>query len=240
VVPHIAKWAVEQKAKKAYIIVADYAPGHDAETAFRAAFEKAGGTVVGVEHTPVVTLDFSPYMQRAKDAKPDVLFAFVNGGDVAPAFFREYRNGGLEAAGIKLLGTGDIVDDTMLPAEGDSAVGTVTVFPYSIAHQSTLNSSFVSEYRKIRGATSRPDLMAVSAYDGMSLLYAALQKTKGNADGAALIEGMKDAHLDSPRGPIIIDAQTRDVRQNEYIRRTQKVASVLENVEIKTITDKSQ
>jgi branched-chain amino acid transport system substrate-binding protein len=216
------------------VLVADYAPGHDAEAAFSEAFKQAGGEIVGTVRTPVVTLDFSPFMQRVKDAKPDVLFAFVNGGDVAPAFFREYREKGLEQAGIKLAGTGDIVDESGLDAIGDRALGTVTVFPYSLSHKSELNARYVRDYKTLREGKIRPSLMSVAAYDGMAAIYAALKKTDGKADGAALMAAFQGLQWESPRGAVAIDPKTRDIVQAKYIRRVAKTDNVLENVEFET------
>jgi branched-chain amino acid transport system substrate-binding protein len=234
-VPPIAQWAVKTGSKKAYVIVADYAPGHDAEAAFLAAYKKAGGEIIGTVRTPVMTLDFSPYMQRVKDAKPDLLFVFVNGGDVAPAFIREYREKGLDKAGIRLVGTGDVVEESIIETIGDRGLGVTTSYAYSMHHKSELNARFVRDYKELRGASERPTIMAVSAYDGMGAIYAALQKTGGKADGAALLEAMKGLQIDSPRGRISIDPNTRDIVQDQYIRRVEKVNDVLANVEFETI-----
>jgi branched-chain amino acid transport system substrate-binding protein len=234
IVPPMAQWSIRNGSKKAFVLVADYAPGHDAEAAFSEAFRQAGGEIVGTVRTPVVTLDFSPFMQRVKDAKPDVLFAFVNGGDVAPAFFREYREKGLEQAGIKLAGTGDIVDESGLDAIGDRALGTVTVFPYSLSHKSELNARYVRDYKTLREGKIRPSLMSVAAYDGMAAIYAALKKTDGKADGAALMAAFQGLQWESPRGAVAIDPKTRDIVQAKYIRRVAKTDNVLENVEFET------
>ena len=233
-VPPIAQWAAQKGSKKAYVILADYAPGHDAEAAFLAAYKATGGEIVGSVRTPLVTLDFSPYMQRVKDARPDLLFAFVNGGDVAPAFIREYREKGLEQAGIQLVGTGDIVDEAILETIGERALGLTTVYPYSMHHKSELNARFVRDFKAQRDAKARPTIMAVAAYDGMAAIYAALQKAGGKADGAALLQAMQGLQLDSPRGRIAIDAKTRDIVQDQYIRRVEKVGEVLANVEFET------
>jgi len=233
-VPPIAQWAVQQGSKKAFVIVADYAPGHDAEAAFLDAYKKAGGEIVGTVRTPIVTLDFSPYMQRVKDARPDLLFAFVNGGDVAPAFIREYREKGLPAAGVQLVGTGDIVDESIIESIGDRALGLVTVYPHSMHHKSALNERFVRDFRALRDARARSTIMSVSAYDGMAAIYAALKKTNGQADGPALLAAMKGLRLESPRGGIAIDATTGDIVQDEYIRRVEKVDGALANVEFQT------
>lgn len=234
VVPPIAQWATQKGSKKAYVIVADYAPGHDAEAAFIAAYKKAGGEIVGAVRTPMMTVDFSPYMQRVKDAKPDLLFAFVNGGDVAPAFIREYREKGLPEAGVQLVGTGDIVDEAIIEAIGDRGLDLVTVYPYSMHHKSALNERFVRDFQSLRGAKARPTIMAVAAYDGMAAVYAALRKTGGKSDGPALLQALKGQRFESPRGEIGIAADSGEIVQDEYIRRVGKVDGVLANVEFQT------
>lgn len=234
VVPPIAQWAVKTGSKKAYVIVADYAPGHDAQAAFFDAYKKAGGEIVGSARTPMVTLDFSPYIQRAKDAKPDVLFVFVNGADVAPAFIKEFRDKGLSDAGIRLIGTGDIVDEAIIEAIGDRALGITTVYPYSMHHKSALNERFVKDFKALRGAKARPTIMAVAAYDGMAALYAALEKTGGNASGQTLINAFRGLKFESPRGLISIDVKTGDIVQDEFIRKVRKVDGTLANIEFET------
>jgi len=233
-VPPIAQWAIKQGAKKAYVIVADYSPGHDAEAAFIAAFKKAGGEIVGNVRTPLMTLDFAPYIQRVKDARPDVLFSFVNGGDVAPAFIKEYRDKGLDEAGIKLIGTGDIVDEALVEAIGERGVGITTVYPYSMHHKSALNERFVREFKAQREQKSRPTIMGVAAYDGMAALYAALAKTGGKADGPTLIAALAGLKIESPRGGLTIDKDTRDVVHDQYIRRFEKQGDTFYNVEFET------
>jgi branched-chain amino acid transport system substrate-binding protein len=225
---------MRQGYKKAYVMVADYAPGHDVETAFIAAYKKAGGEVVGSVRVPMTTVEFAPYLQRVKDAKPDVLFAYVNAGDVAPALIKEYRQRGLAEAGIKLIGTGDITTEESLKVMGDAALDTVTVYPYSAGHRSELNTRFVRDFTQILGQNEQPTVMGVAGYDGMAAIYAALKKTDGKLDGAALMEALKGLQFESPRGPVTIDAATRDVVQNEYIRRVQRVDGALQNVEFET------
>jgi branched-chain amino acid transport system substrate-binding protein len=221
-VPPMAKWAAGQGVKKVYIIVADYAPGHDVEKAARAAFPANGITVVGDVKTPLSTFDFAPYMQRVADAKPDALFAFVNGGSVMVAFMKAYHEKGLDKAGVKLLGTGDITSEEEMDVVGPSAVGAVTTYPYSMDHASKENAAFIAAFKAARDAKARPNLMAVAAYDGMDLIYKALEKTGGKTDAATLVDAMKGMKLDSPRGPISIDPKTRDIVQTMYIRRVEK------------------
>ncbi|MDX3893977.1 ABC transporter substrate-binding protein [Pusillimonas sp.] len=233
-VPPIAKWAYREGARTAYVVAADYAPGLDAEKAFIKAFEAEGGKIIGTVRTPIVTVDFSPYIMRIKDAKPDVVFAFVNGGDVAPALLKEFRARNLEADGIKLIGTGDIVDEPIVNVIGENGMGVVTVYPYSMHHDSGLNHKFVQEFNKLRGKNARPAIMSVAAYDGMAAIYEALKKTQGNTDGAQLMEAFKGLELESPRGHIRIDPETRDVVQSQYIRRFDKVDGEYANVEFET------
>jgi len=233
-VPPIAQWALKNGSKKAYVLVADYAPGHDAEAAFVKAYKEGGGEIVGSVRTPIMTLDFSAYMQRVKDAKPDVLFAFVNGGNVSPTFFKEYRDKGLDQAGIRVIGTGDIVDEADINVIGDRGLDAITVFPYSMHHKSDLNARYVSDYRKLRGAQARPSVMSVSAYDGLALIYAALNAAKGATDGDALVNAMRSASWESPRGHVRMNPRTREIVQDEYIRRVTKAGGELQNQEFET------
>ena len=235
VVPPMADWAVRQGYKKAFVLVADYAPGHDVETAFLAAYKKAGGEIVGNVRVPMTTTEFAPYLQRVKDLKPDVLFAYVNAGDVAPAFIKEFRTRGLPEAGIKLIGTGDITYEASLKAMGDYALDTVTVYPYSAAHKSDMNARFVKDFMDISPQKELPTVMGLSAYDAMAVIYEAIRKTGGKTDGDAIIGALKGIQIDSPRGPLGISATTRDVVQNHYIRRVQRVNGELQNVEFETI-----
>ncbi|NLZ12321.1 MAG: ABC transporter substrate-binding protein [Alcaligenaceae bacterium] len=233
-VPPIAQWALEQGHKKAYMIVADYAPGHDAEKAFKQAYEQAGGEIIGNVRVPLMTVDFAPYLQRVKDAKPDVLFAFVNAGNVAPALFKDFKIKGLDQAGIKLIGTGDIVYESILDVIGDNGLGATTVYPYSMQHPSELNRAYIQQFQEALGAKERPTIMSVSAYDGMALIYGGLKKAGPGADGKALLEAFKGLSFESPRGPVSIDPETHDIVQNQYIRRLERVDGELMNVEFKT------
>ena len=234
VVPPMAQWLVDNGYKKAYVIVGDYRPGHDTEAAFLEAFPKAGGEVVGNVRTPLMTVDFAPYMQKIKDAKPDAIFAFVNAGDVMAGLMKAYREKGLEEAGIKLVGTGDITFEPSMPAVGDAAEGVVTSYPYSMEHPSELNQAFVKAFKEAAGADAMPSIMAVGGYDAMAVIYAALNATGGDTDGTALVEAMKGLEWESPRGPISIDPETRDIVQNIYLRKVEKVDDHYGNVEFQT------
>lgn len=233
-VPPIARWAIEQGQKKAYMIVADYAPGHDAEKAFRQAYEHAGGEIIGSVRVPLMTVDFAPYLQRVKDARPDVLFAFVNAGNVAPALFKDFKTKGLSDEGIRLIGTGDIVYESILDVIGDNGLGAITVYPYSMQHASELNRQYIQHFQAALGAKERPTIMSVSAYDGMAVIYGGLKKAGAGADGGALMDAFKGLSFESPRGPVSIDPETRDIVQNQYIRRLERVEGELMNVEFKT------
>jgi branched-chain amino acid transport system substrate-binding protein len=229
----MADWCLKNNIKKVVTLVADYGPGNDAEKWFSEPFVKGGGTVVEKIRTPLKSPDFAPFLQRVKDDAPDAVFVFVPSGQGA-AFMKQFTERGLDKSGIKLIGTGDVTDDDLLTEIGDPALGAVTTHHYSAAHDSPENKAFVEAFKKANNGL-RPNFMAVGAYDGMALVYAALEKTKGATDGDALIEAMKGASWTSPRGPVSIDPQTRDIIQNIYVRKVEKVGGELYNVEFSTI-----
>src|SRR5271170_8197477 len=227
----MAVWAAKNGIKKVYTVVADYGPGLDAEKAFSEAFKAAGGEIVGSIHTPLQNPDFAPFIQRVKDAKPEAVFLFLPAGEQGIAFMKGYEERGLKQAGIRLIATGDITDDGVLEAMGDPALGLITSFHYSAAHDSPENAAFKKAYAEVNGDKLRPNFMAAAGYDGMALIYAALQKTDGSTDGDKLVAAMKGMRLMSPRGPILIDPETRDIVQTVYIRKVEKTGGGLYNVE---------
>jgi branched-chain amino acid transport system substrate-binding protein len=227
----MAQWAAKNNVKKVVTLVSDYAPGHDAEKVFAEELKKDGGEVIANLHVPVQSPDFAPYLQRARDANPDGIFVFIP-GNFAGTFTRQYVERGLNTSGIKLMGTGDMTDDDMLDAMGDAAIGVITAHQYSAAHASATNKSFVAGFKKVIG--TRPNYVAVAVYDGMRLIYEALKKTGGDANGDKLIAAMKGMSFESPRGPITIDPETRDIVQNIYIRRVERKDGELYNVEFET------
>src|SRR6202041_1042741 len=224
----IADWAVKNGIKKVATLTSDYAPGNDALNFFKEHFIAGGGEIVEEVKTPLANPDFAPFLQRMKDAKPDAMFVFVPAGQ-GGNFMKQFAERGLDKAGIKVIGPGDVMDDDLLNGMGDAALGTVTAHIYSAAHPSQTNKDFVAAYRKDFG--NRPGFMAVSGYDGIHLIYEALKKTGGNTDGDALIAAMKGMKWESPRGPISIDPETRDIVQNEYVRKVEKVNGEKNNVE---------
>ena len=227
----IADWAAKNKIKKVVTIVSDYAPGADAEKWFSDRFKAAGGTVAEAIKVPLANPDFAPFLQRAADAKPDAIFIFVPSGQ-GGTFMKQYAERGLDKAGIKLIGPGDVTDDDLLPGMGDAAIGTVTAHMYSADHNSAMNKAYVAAFEKANHF--RPNFMSVGGYDGMALIYGALQKTGGKADGDSLIAAMKGMKWESPRGPISIDPDTRDIVQNIYMRKVEKKNGQLYNVEFQT------
>lgn len=228
----MADWAAANGIKKVFTVVTDYGPGIDAETSFAAKFKAAGGAVESVR-VPLRNPDFAPFLQRVSEAKPDALFVFVPSG-VGAQFMKQFVERGLDKAGVKLIGPGDVVDDDILDGIGDVALGAITTHHYSAAHDSPANKAFVAAFQKANPGM-RPNFMAVGGYDGMRLIAEALKATKGEADGEKLIAAMKGAAWESPRGPIRIDPDTRDIIQNIYVRKTEKVGSELRNVEFATI-----
>ena len=227
----MAVWAARNGIKKVYTVVADYGPGLDAEKAFGEAFKAAGGEIVGGVHTPLQNPDFAPFIQRVKDAKPEAVFLFLPAGEQGIAFMKGYEERGLKQAGIRLIATGDITDDGVLEAMGEPTLGLITSFHYSAAHESVENAAFKKAYAEVNGDKLRPNFMAVAGYDGMAVIYDALQKTGGSSDGDKLVAAMKGLRLNSPRGPILIDPETRDVVQTVYIRKVEKTPGGLYNVE---------
>ena len=227
----IGDWAVKNGIKKVATLTSDYAPGNDALSAFKEHFAAGGGQVVEEVKVPLANPDFAPFLQRMKDAKPDAIFVFVPAGQ-GGNFMKQYAERGLDKAGIKVIGPGDVTDDDLLPNMGDAVIGAVTAHIYSAAHPSQMNKDFVAAYKKAFG--NRPGFMAVGGYDGIHLIYEALKKTGGKTDGDSLIAAMKGMKWESPRGPISIDPDTRDIVQNVYIRKVEKKDGELYNVEFQT------
>jgi branched-chain amino acid transport system substrate-binding protein len=230
----IGDWAVKNGIKKVATLTSDYAPGNDALASFKEHFTAGGGEIVEEVKVPLANPDFAPFLQRMKDAKPDAVFVFVPAGQ-GGNFMKQYAERGLDKAGIKVIGPGDVMDDDLLNGMGDAALGAVTAHIYSAAHPSQANKDFVAAYKK--EFNQRPGFMAVGGYDGIHLIYEALNKTGGNADGDKLVEAMKGMKWESPRGPISIDPDTRDIVQNVYIRKVEKVDGELYNVEFETFKD---
>ncbi len=227
----IGDWAVKAGIKKVATLTSDYAPGNDALKFFKDHFIAGGGEIVEEVKVPLHNPDFAPFLQRMRDAKPDAMFVFVPGGQ-GGNFMKQFTERGLDKSGIKVIGPGDVMDDDLLNAMGDAALGTVTAHMYSTAHPSAINKAFVAAYRKAFNA--RPGFVAVGGYDGIHLIYEALKKTGGNTDGDALVAAMKGMAWESPRGPISIDPETRDIVQNIYIRKVERVDGELYNIEFQT------
>jgi branched-chain amino acid transport system substrate-binding protein len=227
----IAEWAAKNGSKKVAIIQSDWAPGAEAAAVFTEAFTKAGGQIAETIKVPLANPDFAPFLQRARDLNPDTLFVFVPAGQ-AGTFAKQFTERGLDKAGIKLIGPGDIVDDNDLPGMGDAMLGVVTAGIYSALHNSPTNKEYVAAFKKANGL--RPNFISLGGYDGMHLIYEALKKTQGKTDGETLVNAMKGMKWESPRGPISIDPETRDIVQNIYIGKVEKVDGELYNVEFAT------
>jgi branched-chain amino acid transport system substrate-binding protein len=228
----MAEWALKNGIKKVISMVSDFAPGIDSENFFRDAFLKGGGEISQFIRIPLTNPDFAPFLQRARDARPDAVFIFVPSGQ-GGIFVRQFVERGLDKAGIKIIGPGDVTDDDHLNGKGDAVIGTVTAHMYSAYHPSPLNKDYVAAMRKAN-RNMRPNFMSVGGYDGMHVVYAALEKTQGKTGGDALVGAMKGMAWESPRGPISIDPETRDIVQNIYMRRVEKVEGELYNVEFET------
>ncbi len=228
----IAEWAGKNGIRKVVTLVSDYGPGIDAEGVFKSRFEQGGGEVTQTVRVPMKNPDFAPFLQRVRDDKPDALFVFVPAG-IGTQLMKQFTERGLDKAGIKLIATGDVTDDDILNEIGDVALGAVTSHQYSAAHPSPLNRKFVQAFMAAN-RDMRPNFVAVGAYDGMHLIYEGLKKTGGKG-GEALVAAMKGTSFESPRGPITIDAETRDIVQDVYIRRVERQDGKLWNVEFDTL-----
>ena len=230
----MADWAPNNGIKKVVTLVSDYGPGIDAEKFFKERMLFNGGQVLDTLRVPMRNPDFAPFLQKVRDLKPDALFVFVPSG-AGSAVMKQFAERGMDKAGIKIIGTGDITDDDILNGMGDVAIGAVTSHHYSASHNSPLNKKFVAAFEKAN-AGMRPNFMAVGGYDGMRVIYEAAKATKGGS-GEALLNAMKGQVFESPRGPMFIDAQTRDVVHNIYIRKVEKVGGQLFNQEFHTLHD---
>ncbi|MBC7468563.1 MAG: ABC transporter substrate-binding protein [Ramlibacter sp.] len=231
----LADWAPKNGIKKVVTLVSDYGPGVDAEKYFKERLQFNGGQVTESLRVPLRNPDFAPFLQKVRDLKPDALFVFVPSGAGA-AVMKQFVERGMDKAGIRLIGTGDVTDDDQINDIGDGALGVVTSHHYSAAHPSAVNKKFVADFKKANKGL-RPNFMAVGGYDGMRVIYEALRKTGGKGDGDALLAAMKGQIFESPRGPVFIDAQTRDIVQNVYLRKVEKKDGELYNVEFDVIKD---
>ena len=233
----IAQWAAKNGIKRAYTLISDYGPGIDAEGAFVKAFKAAGGAIIDSVRTPLQNPDFAPYLQRIKDSKPDAVFVFLPPGSQTIAFIKGYEERGLKQAGVKLIGTGDLTDDGVLQAMGEPTLGLITSFHYSASHDSPENKAFVKAYAEVNGTKYRPNFMACAGYDGMAAIAEALKKTGGSVDPDKFMTALKGMKLMSPRGPIMIDPETRDIVQTVYIRKVERVNGELYNMEFDKFPD---
>ena len=222
-------WAAQHGVKTAFTMVSGYGPGIDAEAAFHTGFKEAGGNIIGSVRFPVANPDFSAFVERAKDANPDAIYIWIPGGAQPAAVGKALAERGIDPAKIKVLGQDALTFESALKSMGDAALGIITVSDYDYNHDSPLNREFVKAYND--EFHRNPDIYSIGGYDGMHLIYEALKKTGGKADGDSLIAAAKGMHWESPRGPISIDPRTRDIIQTVYIRRVQKVGNELVNVE---------
>ena len=230
----IATWAAKNNIKKVFTLVADYGPGHDAEAQFKKTFTAAGGEVVGEVRTPVKNPDFAPFLQKIKDAKPQAVFLFVPPGEQTIAFTKGFVERDLAKAGIRIIATGDLTGEDVIDGVGDNALGIVNSMQYSETHNSPENKAYVAAYYKAY-PKDRPDFMSVGGYDGLQLIAKTLEKTGGDATGDKFMAAAKGMAWTSPRGPVSIDPQTRDIVQTIYIRKVEKVNGKLQNMEFESV-----
>ncbi len=225
----LGRWAYKSGIRKAYTMVSDFGPGHDGEAAFHKGFKDAGGEIIGAVRYPVATQDFAAFIQRAKDIDPEAIFIWTPGGPQPAAIGKALAERGIDPRKTRILGQGELTSEDALKSMGDAGLGIVTAFHYDYSHDSAANKAFVKDYKAAFGRN--PDMFSAGAYDGMHVVYEALKKTGGAADAEALIAAAKGMRWESPRGPMAIDPETRDVIQTVYIRRVEKVGGELVNVE---------
>jgi len=222
-------WAATKGGlKQTYTMVTDYGPGHDSERAFQTGFKNAGGTVVGSVRFPVANPDFSAFVQRAKDLGPESIYIFIPGGAQPAALGKAFAERGIDKKKTRVLGSGEATAEAALKAMGDNAIDIITAWHYDYKLDNKLNAAFVKEFNAMHGRN--PDFFSIGGYDGMHAIYETLKKTGGKTDGETMIAAAKGLKWESPRGPMSIDAETRDVVQDVYIRRVQKVGNELVNV----------
>src|SRR6478735_10206277 len=231
----LGAWAYKNGVRKAYTLVSDFGPGHDGEAAFTRGFKEAGGEIIGSARYPVANIDFTAFVQRAKDSNPDGIYIWVPGGPQPAAIGKAIAERGVDKSKVKIMGQGELTYEDALKSMGDAGLGLITAFHYDFNHQSEKNKAFVAAYNA--DFKRNPDMFSVGGYDGMHLIYEALKKTNGNTDGEALIAAAKGMKWESPRGPMMIDPETRDVVETVYIRRVEKVGGQLLNVEFDKIED---
>lgn len=232
----IAIWATKNNIKTAFTLVADFGPGHDAEAQFKKSFAEGGGKLVGEVRVPVRNPDFGPFLQRIKDAKPDAVFLFLPPGGETISFMKGFAERGLAKAGIQLISTGDLSDEDILGAIGDSAIGLITSGNYAEAHKSPENQAYTTAYYKAY-PKDRPNYMSVAGYDGMALIAETLKRTNGDTSAEKFVDTAKQLKWVSPRGPIAIDPATRDIVQTMYIRKVTKVSGKLQNIAFDKVPD---
>src|SRR5438445_6593320 len=233
----IAQWAARNGIKRAFTLVSDFGPGVDAEGTFIKAFKAAGGEIVDSVRTPLQNPDFAPFLQRVKDTRPEAVFVFLPPGSQTTAFIKGYEERGLKQVGTGIIATGDLTDDGVLQAMGEPTLGLITSFHYSAAHDSPENKAFIKAYVETNGTKLRPNFMACAGYDGMAAIAEALKKTGGSVEVEKFVAALKGMKLTSPRGPIMIDPETRDIVQTVYIRRVEKVGGLLHNIEFDKYPD---
>jgi branched-chain amino acid transport system substrate-binding protein len=230
----MGQWAAKNGSKRVVTLVNDWAPGIEAETAFKNSFTAAGGQILESIRIPLANPDFAPFLQRIRDINPDTAFIYFPGTQ-AGIFAKQFAERGLDKSGIRILGPGDLTDDDELNTMGDQMLGMITAGQYSALHDSALNKTYVAAFEKANNF--RPNFVSLGGYDGMHLIYEALKKTGGSTDGDALIAAMKGMRWESPRGMISIDPETRDIVQNIYMRKVERVNGQLYNVEFQTFAD---
>ena len=228
----IAEYAAKHNCARATLIITDYAPGADSIEAFKYGFMKAGGKQVEVIKVPIGTTDFSAYMQKAKDSKPDCLYPFLPGGPMVLGYVHAYVDSGLSKT-VPNYGTAE-TSPNYLPTIGDAAIGIVTAWYYDPYLDNPMNKKFIAGL-KAADPQVLDKYITTFGYDGMEIIFHMLKATNGARDGDKAIAAIKGYSWQSPTGPISIDPVTRDSVRNIYIRRVVKENGMLINKTFETI-----
>jgi branched-chain amino acid transport system substrate-binding protein len=229
-----ADWAAKNGKKRAYIAVSDYAPGHEVQATFKRKFTELGGEIVGEDRIPLNTVDYAPFAERVARSNADVVQVFIPPGPAAVSFTRGLLTQGVRDKGTIVMGVGE-TDEAFLPSYDDSVIGIYSSFHYSRVIDSKENQQFKQQLAAKFGDGVAADAFVVQGYDGMHAVLRMIETQAGKPfDATAAVEAMKGYTWNGPRGPMVIDADNRDIVENMYIRRVERVNGKLENVIVET------
>lgn len=229
-----AEWAIKKGLKRAHIVVADFTPGHDAQQSFTNKFTALGGQVVSADRIPLNTVDFAPVAERAAKSGADVINVFIPAGAPALGLLRAFAARGV-FNNATVIGCAE-TDDADMHLFDDSVIGFYSSLYYAVGLPNQENQKLKVALREKFRDNAVLGLATVVAFDGMHVLYKMIEAQKGKTfDPEAAMAAIKGYSWNSPRGPLKIEPDSREITQNMYMRRVEKVSGHLENVVIDTI-----